>query len=51
MRSVVIAGDRGADGEASADRLRQGLLADGVAAVIELPPPPFGDWNDWAQGR
>jgi hypothetical protein len=51
VRSVLIAADRGADGEASAARLRQGLLADGVAAVIELPPQPFGDWNDWAQGQ
>ena len=51
VRSVVIAADRGADGEASAGRLRQGLLEGGVAAVIELPPHPFGDWNDWAQGR
>ncbi len=49
VRSVLIAADRGADGEASAARLRQGLLADGVTAVIELPPQPFGDWNDWAQ--
>ena len=48
---VLIAADRGADGEASAARLRQRLLADGVAAAIELPPLPFGDWNDWAQGR
>jgi len=51
VRSVLIAADRGADGEASAARLRQGLLDDRVAAWVELPPLPFGDWNDWAQGR
>jgi putative DNA primase/helicase len=49
--TVLIAADRGNDGEASAERLRQGLWDDGVAARIELPPLPFGDWNEWAQGR
>jgi putative DNA primase/helicase len=51
VRSVLIAADRGADGEASAARLQQRLWDDGVTARIELPPLPFGDWNDWAQGR
>lgn len=51
VRSVLIAADRGADGEASAARLRDRLRSDGVAAVIALPPPSFEDWNDWAQGR
>jgi putative DNA primase/helicase len=51
VRSVLIAGDRGKDGEASAERLRVRLEDDGVAAFIEFPPEPFGDWNDWAQGR
>lgn len=51
VRSVLIAGDRGADGEASAAVLRRRLADDGVAAVVELPPLPFEDWNDWAQGR
>jgi putative DNA primase/helicase len=49
VRSVLIAGDRGKDGEVSAARLRARLEADGVAAFIELPPEPFGDWNEWAQ--
>jgi len=50
VRSVLIAADRGADGEASADILRRGLKAQGVAAAIALPPAPFGDWNDWSRG-
>ena len=48
VRFVLIAADRGADGEASAERLRLGLEADGVAASVALPPLPYGDWNDWS---
>ncbi len=51
VSSVLIAGDRGTDGEASAARLRGRLRGEGVRASVELPPPPFGDWNDWARGR
>jgi putative DNA primase/helicase len=51
VRSVLIAGDRGAEGESSAYQLRDRLMGDGVAAFVELPPPRFGDWNEWAQGR
>ncbi|MGC1301985.1 MAG: toprim domain-containing protein, partial [Caulobacteraceae bacterium] len=47
VRSVLIAADRGKDGEASAEVLRASLSADGIAASIALPPAPFGDWNDW----
>jgi len=47
VRSVLIAADRGADGEVSARMLRGRLIADGLSAAIELPPPPFGDWNEW----
>jgi hypothetical protein len=49
VRSVLIAADRGRDGEASAERLRARLASDGVAASVALPPPSFSDWNDWAQ--
>jgi hypothetical protein len=49
VRSVLIAADRGKDGEASAARLQARLSAGGVAASIALPPPPFGDWNDWSE--
>lgn len=48
VRSVLIAADRGRDGEASAERLRAGLVRSGVAAAVALPPPPHGDWNEWA---
>lgn len=45
---VLIAGDRGAAGEAAALRLRDALRRRGVAAGISLPPPPWGDWNEAA---
>ena len=48
VRSVLIAADRGKDGEASAARLPARLSAGGVAASIALPPAPFGDWNEWS---
>ena len=48
VRSVLIAADRGADGEASAETLRAGLVRDGVAASVALPPHPYGDWNEWS---
>lgn len=48
VRSVLIAADRGKDGEASAARLQGRLSAGGVEASIALPPAPFGDWNEWS---
>uniref|UniRef100_B0T9F4 Virulence-associated protein E n=1 Tax=Caulobacter sp. (strain K31) TaxID=366602 RepID=B0T9F4_CAUSK len=48
VRSVLIAADRGPDGEASAARLRLRLEAAGLTARIALPPSPFGDWNEAA---
>ena len=51
VRSLLIAADRGADGEASAERLRARMAAVGVAATVALPPAPFGDWNDWSAQR
>lgn len=48
VRSVLIAADRGADGEASAERLRAGLVFDGVSATVALPPGDFDDWNSWS---
>jgi hypothetical protein len=47
VRSVLIAADRGKDGEASAEVLRGRLVGLGLAAWIELPPWPFADWNEW----
>ena len=56
VRSVLIAADRGKDGEASAGQLHGRLVQAGVAASIALPPAPWGDWNEWSdhqrrQGR
>ena len=43
---VVIAADRGAEGERSADVLCAALRAAGRQAEISLPPAGCGDWND-----
>jgi hypothetical protein len=53
VRSLLIAADRGPDGEASAARLKARAAQAGVAATIALPPEPYGDWNEWsvAQAR
>lgn len=51
VRSVLVAGDRGAVGERSAARLATRLGAVGVPVVVQLPPPPFGDWNEAASAR
>jgi putative DNA primase/helicase len=48
VRAVLIAGDRGKDGEASAEVLRARLVAAGVAARVALPPAPWGDWDEWS---
>lgn len=48
VRSVLIAADRGPDGEASAQRLATALRGAGVKARIALPPPAFGDWDEAA---
>jgi putative DNA primase/helicase len=48
VRSVLIAADRGKDGETSAEVLRARLAFDDIAATVALPPAPFGDWNEWA---
>jgi hypothetical protein len=45
-RRLLIAGDRGPDGERSALALRAALLALGLRADVALPPKGFGDWND-----
>jgi hypothetical protein len=51
VRAVLIAGDRGADGEAAAAHLRQRLASQGLRAWVALPPAGCGDWNDWAAQR
>jgi putative DNA primase/helicase len=49
VRSVLIAADRGKDGEASAEILAARLRRQGVAATIALPSEPHGDWNEAAR--
>jgi hypothetical protein len=49
VRSVLIAADRGKDGEASAEILRRRLVGQGVRSQIALPPEPHGDWNEAAR--
>jgi len=56
VRSVLIAADRGADGERSARILAANLRALGLAVALHWPPAPFADWNeaeaaDWPQGE
>jgi hypothetical protein len=46
VRSVLIAGDNGADGRRSASVLAQRLEAQGVRTRLAFPDAPFGDWND-----
>jgi putative DNA primase/helicase len=49
VRSVLIAADRGKDGEASAEILRSRLAHQGVRSQVALPPEPHGDWNEAAR--
>jgi hypothetical protein len=51
VRAVLIAADRGTDGEASAARLRRRLARLGLRVWVEVPPAGCGDWNDWAARR
>lgn len=50
VEAVIVAGDRGEDGERSAHVLAARLAASGVAAEIRWPPAPHGDWNEAAAG-
>ena len=50
VRAVLIAADRGADGERAARTLAGRLRAAGVAVEIRWPPAPHGDWNEAAGG-
>lgn len=51
VHEVLIAGDRGDDGERSAAMLATSLRRRGVRAIVRLPSPPFGDWNDVERRR
>jgi hypothetical protein len=48
VRSVLIAGDNGADGHRSASMLAERLGAQGVRACLAFPGDQWGDWNDAA---
>jgi len=48
VRSVLIAADRGKDGEASAEVLRLRLQRLGLRVQVAFPPEPHGDWNEAA---
>ena len=52
VRRLLIAADRGPDGESSAGTLRAAAAAVGVEAEIVLPPVGAGDWRDvWEAER
>jgi len=51
IRQVLIAADRGAVGEASAQRLLRRLRGDGLSASIILPSAGSDDWNAAAVQR
>lgn len=48
VRRLLIAADRGTAGERAAVRLGRRVAALGVVARIQIPDPPFGDWNEVA---
>lgn len=49
VRFVLIAADRGKDGEACAEILRRRLARQGVRSELALSPRPHGDWNEAAR--
>jgi len=51
VEAVLIAGDRGQGGEASALRLAARLEDQGVAAEAVFPCEPHGDWNEAVVAR
>lgn len=51
VRHVLIAGDRGQDGERSAAALRAALSQMEVFSEVALPPAGYGDWNDLDQEK
>lgn len=51
VRRVLIAADRGDDGERSARHLHRRLVAYGLAAAVAWPQPPANDWNEAAESE
>jgi putative DNA primase/helicase len=48
VRHVLIAGDRGVDGERSAEILRKRIIGLGLESEVALPPLPYPQWDQWA---
>ena len=48
-RSILIAADRGAEGEGTAEALREDLASLGLTVTVRLPPEQFRDFNHMAQ--
>ena len=48
VRHVLIAGDRGKDGERSAEILRRRIIGLGLQSDLALPPLPYPQWDQWA---
>jgi len=48
VRRVLIAGDRGEDGERSAEILRRRIVGLGLRSEVALPPLPYPQWDQWA---
>ncbi|WP_372784589.1 toprim domain-containing protein [Phenylobacterium sp.] len=51
VADVLVAGDRGAVGEAATEALVGELKRVGFGAFGRLPPAPFADWNDAVRGE
>jgi hypothetical protein len=51
VADVLVAGDRGAVGEAATEELVAALRRGGLTAAGRLPPAPFPDWNDVARAQ
>ncbi|WP_081716635.1 toprim domain-containing protein [Asticcacaulis sp. AC460] len=49
VRSILIAADRGVEGEWAAVALREILVSLGLMATVHLPPERFRDFNQMAQ--
>lgn len=46
VKTLVLAGDNGADGQSAAHQLADRASAMGLKVCLEFPPSRFGDWND-----
>ena len=51
LKRLLIAADRGVDGERSAGLYAETVRACGVRVRVEYPPAPYLDWNDAAKEK